>query len=92
MPVARSIRIIGHVQGVFFREWTVKLANRLGVNGWVRNRNDGSVEVYAAGEPEQLDEFVAELREGSPASRVDDVSIEPAELERVAGFMRRSTL
>ncbi len=92
MPVARSIRITGHVQGVFFREWTVKVANRVGVNGWVRNRNDGSVEIYAAGAPEHLDEFVAELRDGSPASRVDNVSIEPAELEGVSGFMRRSTL
>lgn len=92
MPVARFIRITGHVQGVFFREWTVKVANRHGVNGWVRNRNDGSVEIYAAGESDLLDGFVAELQDGSPASRVDDVRIEPADLERVSGFMRRSTL
>ena len=92
MLLGRTIRITGHVQGVFFREWTVKLANRFGVNGWVRNRDDGSVEVYAAGDAEQLDEFIGGLREGSPASRVDNVSIEPADVERVEGFMRRSTL
>jgi acylphosphatase len=92
MPLARSVRIAGHVQAVFFREWTVNLANRLGVNGWVRNRNDGSLEVYAVGNPEQLEKFISELREGSPASRVDNVSVEPADVERVAGFMRRSTL
>ena len=92
MLTARSIRITGHVQGVFFREWTVTVAKRIGVTGWVRNRNDGGVEIYAAGEPDDLDEFVTELRGGSPASRVDGIRITPADLEPISGFVRRSTL
>ena len=73
MHIARTIRITGHVQGVFFREWAVKVASAVGVTGWVRNRSDGSVEVYAAGVAEQIERFVAELRLGSPASRVDEI-------------------
>ena len=92
MPIAGTVHITGHVQGVFFREWTVKVANRLGVNGWVCNRIDGSVEIYVDGEPDEIKEFIAEVRNGSPASRVDDVKIVPAQLERVAGFMRRATV
>jgi len=47
--IARSIFIEGHVQGVFFREWTVQRARELGLSGWVRNLRDGRVEIYAAG-------------------------------------------
>lgn len=92
MPLARSICITGHVQGVFFREWTITVASQLGVTGWVRNRGDGSVEVYAVGEPALLDRFVAELRDGSPASRVDQVEVEPAPVEEIEGFQRRATI
>ena len=91
MLIARKIQIKGHVQGVFFREWTVRIANEIGVSGWVRNRSDGSVEAYASGEPEQIERFVTELRNGSPASQVANVDVEAAELEQVAGFMRRAT-
>lgn len=92
MPIARSIHITGHVQGVFFREWTLLLAGGLRIQGWVRNRSDGNVELYAVGEPEQIERFVAELHYGSPASRVDRVDVEPAEVENVEGFMRRSSV
>jgi acylphosphatase len=91
MPIARSICVTGHVQGVFFREWTIEIAGELGIAGWVRNCSDGSVEIYALGAPEQIDGFVARLRQGSPASRVDDIAVEPAEVEPVTGFMRRAS-
>jgi acylphosphatase len=92
MSIAQSIRVTGHVQGVFFREWTVQVASQLGIAGWVRNRADGSVEIHAEGEPGELERFVAELRTGSPAARVDHLQIEPAELESPAGFLRRATV
>lgn len=92
MAIARSIHITGHVQGVFFREWTVRTASEIGIAGWVRNRADGSVEVYAAGEADQVERLIAELRSGPPSARVDDIKIEPAELDNDRGFMRRSTL
>jgi acylphosphatase len=91
MRIARSICVTGHVQGVFFREWSVKVAGGLGIDGWVRNRSDGNVELYAVGEPAQIERFVAELHKGSPASRVDNVDVAPAEVENVEGFMRRSS-
>jgi acylphosphatase len=92
MPTARSIHITGHVQGVFFREWAVQLANELGITGWVRNRQDGSVEVYAIGQADQIDRFVTQLSLGSPAARVDAIQAEPAELESLSGFVRRATV
>lgn len=91
MPIARSVLITGQVQGVFFREWTVKVAGQHQADGWVRNLRDGSVEIYAAAEPDQLERFIAQVKIGSPASKVDKVEVTPTALEGVKGFMRRST-
>lgn len=91
MTIARSILVTGHVQGVFFREWTVMTAKELGVVGWVRNLRNGAVEIYACGEPAQIEHFIAELHKGAAASRVDAVDARPAEIEDVSGFMRRGT-
>lgn len=90
--IARKILVNGRVQGVFFREWTVQQALSLGLSGWVRNRRDGSVEVYAAGEADVLDVLVDRLHEGSPASQVDNVLVEGAELEASTSFVRRQTV
>jgi acylphosphatase len=89
--IARRVFISGQVQGVFFREWTVSRARELGVAGWVRNRSDGRVEVYAAGEAIQVQRFVEKLREGSPASRVDSAEVESAPVEPVGSFVRRQS-
>jgi acylphosphatase len=89
--IARSIRIEGRVQGVFFRDWTVDQARALGLCGWVRNRRDGSVEVYAAGEKDALDRLIERLREGSPPSRVERVEVKDAAHEAFEGFTRRPT-
>lgn len=67
-----SATIVGRVQGVGFRYWTLRHARRLGVRGWVRNGHDGrSVEVVAEGEPTQIDELEALLRRGPPGSFVE---------------------
>lgn len=63
--------IEGRVQGVFFRETTRKTAVSLGVNGWVRNRRDGSVEVVAEGPEKEVRELVRWCRSGPPTARVD---------------------
>ncbi len=89
--IARSIFIEGHVQGVFFREWTVQRAREFGLSGWVRNLRDGRVEIYAAGEEEVVMRFIERLHEGSPASRVDRVSVKDAKVEITTGFARRQT-
>jgi acylphosphatase len=89
--IARNIRVEGRVQGVFFRGWTIEAARVIGVSGWVRNRHDGSVEVYALGEPDLVERFTDRLREGSPASRVDQVDAVEAALQPVDGFSQRPT-
>jgi acylphosphatase len=68
-----SLRIRGTVQGVFFRESTRVEATRLGLTGWVRNREDGSVEAVAEGEPAALEEFIRWCHRGPQAARVTEV-------------------
>ena len=63
----------GRVQGVWFRDHTLKEARRLGLVGWVRNLIDGTVEVVAQGEPQQVDALLSWLHEGSPLAEVEQV-------------------
>jgi acylphosphatase len=65
--------IKGRVQGVGFRWFVQREAAELGLRGWVRNTDDGHVEIIAAGEPDVLAELNAELHKGSRGSRVDAV-------------------
>lgn len=69
----RHFRIRGRVQGVGFRYWTQQEAQRLGLNGWVCNRPDSSVEASATGREELLDEFERWLRHGPQGARVDQL-------------------
>jgi acylphosphatase len=66
----------GQVQGVNFRMYTLMKGEELGVNGWVRNRVDGSVEVVAEGIRPTLVLLLAWLHEGSPSAQVDSVDAE----------------
>jgi acylphosphatase len=70
------LTIRGKVQGVFFRASTCEVASKLGVFGWVRNTEDGNVEVLAEQREEILKKFIDWCRVGPPLSRVDDVKIE----------------
>lgn len=64
----------GRVQGVGFRWFVERTAASLGLTGWVRNREDRSVEVVAEGPPAVLDRFAAALHEGPPGARVEHVA------------------
>lgn len=90
--IARSILIEGSVQGVSFRDWTVRQAQGLGLSGWVRNRRKGRVEVYVVGAPEPVDRLIDRLREGPPAAQVATVLVRRAEIEAFGGFGRRPTV
>ena len=69
--------VVGRVQGVGFRWWTLRQAQELGLTGWVMNgNNERTVEVVAEGRPEALDEFERRLRRGAPGSHVDAVTVE----------------
>jgi acylphosphatase len=63
----------GRVQGVGFRWFVQREAAEIGLRGWVRNTDDGHVEVVAAGEPDQLEDLQLALAKGSRGSRVDEV-------------------
>ena len=86
MPIARSIRITGHVQGVFFRAWTKDEAETIGLSGWVRNCDDGSVEAHIEGDETGVAEMIDLMREGPPGATVDRLESEEVDLEGLDRF------
>lgn len=67
--------VSGRVQGVMFRNYTQKAAERLELTGFVKNQSDGTVFVRAQGKGSALEELIAALKEGPKFARVDDVSV-----------------
>jgi acylphosphatase len=68
--------VTGRVQGVSFRASTLHEARRLGVVGWVKNRDDGAVELEAQGPDDRIAELLAWCAHGPPAARVSRVDVE----------------
>jgi acylphosphatase len=89
VKLAKLYRVRGRVQGVGFRYFVEHSASSLGLSGWVRNRDDGSVEVYAVGAAEQLSELAGLLWKGPRWSEVRGVDESEAALEHVRGFSVR---
>jgi acylphosphatase len=71
--IIRHVIIRGRVQGVGYRAWTQYTAEARGLEGWVRNRRDGSVEAVFAGAPEHVRAMIGLCRNGPPGARVDAV-------------------
>lgn len=69
------LKITGRVQGVFFRDFVKKKALSLDLVGWVRNNDDGSVEVVAEGEEGALDQLAAACQKGPMAAKVLDIKV-----------------
>lgn len=90
--IARRIHVKGKVQGVFFRAWTIEQATELGIDGWVRNRHDGSVEAIAVGPADKVEELIARCHKGSPPSRVDAVHVEETLGIVAQGFVQKPTV
>jgi len=93
--LTRRLIISGRVQGVGFR-WSVHAeAKALGLDGWVRNRRDGTVEALISGAPEAVEALTAWAFQGPPSARVDRVLFNdepnPANGELEAGFRQRPT-
>ena len=78
---ARRFFVAGRVQGVGYRYFVQELAQELGLRGYVRNRRDGRVEVFAMGTPEKLRQLGKELAKGPMMARVTDVNEEPATVD-----------
>ena len=86
MTIARSIKVTGRVQGVSFRAWMVDQAERLGVNGWVRNCPDGSVEAHIEGNDSAVNWLIDVTGDGPPSARVANVRVGDAAAEGLTSF------
>jgi acylphosphatase len=89
--VAARFVIRGRVQGVGYRWWAAREATRLSLDGWVRNRRDGSVELLAAGEAVALLELEMLCHGGPAAARVASVERLAADQDPRPGFEERAT-
>lgn len=76
---AFKANVTGKVQGVWFRDSTCKIANKLNVAGWVKNMPDGTVYLEAEGEDNDLDALIKWIHVGSPHSHVDRVDLQWSE-------------
>ena len=85
--VRRRVVVHGRVQGVFFRDGSQREAQRRGLTGWVRNRDDGTVEAAVQGDADAVDAFVRWAQEGPSAAEVSSVEVsDESVLEDESGF------
>jgi len=86
MEAARFL-VSGRVQGVGFRASARHRARAIGLSGYARNLADGRVEVFAQGEPADIEQFARWLQNGPPLARVDEVQRAAAAVEAMTGFV-----
>ncbi len=73
MTTSLRVVVAGRVQGVWYRAWTEKQAKALGLDGWVRNRRDGTVEAVFSGDGAVVESMLKALWEGPPLANVSAV-------------------
>jgi acylphosphatase len=83
------LRIEGFVQAVGYRNFAIDEARRLGLDGWIRNRSDGTVEALVHGGTKAVERFVASCMRGPPGAQVKNVELHKAEPPADKGFHRR---
>ena len=69
------VMIVGDVQGVWFRKWTVKTARSLDLGSWVRNRQNGAVEAVFSGSNSDVKIMLERCHDGPSAARIDSVTV-----------------
>lgn len=74
--IRAHVVLSGRVQGVYYRQNTIKQAQRLGLSGWIRNLNDGKVEAVFEGEKENVEKIVNWAKKGPFFARVSSLKIE----------------
>ena len=84
--IAKRLMIRGRVQGVGFRAWAVRRAHELGLDGWVRNRPDGTVEALIAGDTPAVEEMARLCRRGPRMAEVTSIDEDLAEPPPDPGF------
>jgi acylphosphatase len=83
---AVRLKIYGVVQGVFFRQNTQEKARELGINGWVRNCEDGTVEAEIEGDEKVLQRLIEWCHDGPQRASVDKVDVTPISLKNFSSF------
>ncbi|MBS0471654.1 MAG: acylphosphatase [Proteobacteria bacterium] len=86
------LKIQGRVQGVGYRDHIVAEATKLGIDGWVRNRSDGSVEALVSGPDAAVQTLVGLCIKGTGTTVVKDIEMHKAEPPAEKGFSRRPSL
>ncbi|HEX3431870.1 MAG TPA: acylphosphatase [Rhizomicrobium sp.] len=86
------LRIEGSVQGVGYRFFAADEARKLRLDGWIRNRSDGSVEALVSGPTKTVESFVAICMRGPPGARVTNVDMHTADPPAEQGFRIRATV
>lgn len=81
-----NLIVKGKVQGVFFRAEAKEAADQLGITGWVKNHEDGNVEIMAKGSQQSVDEFIEWCKNGKKKATVTDVLITPLHLDDFDAF------
>jgi acylphosphatase len=90
--VSLRFRIEGSVQAVGYRNFVIEEARKLGLDGWIRNRADGTVEALASGPTKAIEAFFTVCARGPAGSRVENVEMHKAEPPEEKGFNRRPSL
>ncbi len=82
------VQVRGFVQGVGFREFLIMAAQRHKLDGWVRNRGDGSVEALVSGPTKAVEAFVGAATQGPRGARINAVDLHNSEPPKEKGFQR----
>ena len=83
--------ISGRVQGVYYRNWTRENAVRRGIKGWVRNRQDGTVEAVLCGDDTGILAMIDDCWQGPKAARVDSIQVSDWQPLEATGFKKLPT-
>jgi acylphosphatase len=86
------VRVEGFVQAVGYRNFTIEQAKKNGIDGWVRNRANGDVEMLVHGEENAVNAFITACTRGPEGSRVASIDLEKAEPPEEKGFRRRPSV
>ena len=86
------LRIEGSVQAVGYRYFAMEEARRLALDGWIRNRSDGTVESLVSGNTQSVEAFVTICMRGPPGARVTNIEMHKADPPDGPGFHRRPSL
>ncbi|WP_138379537.1 acylphosphatase [Luteithermobacter gelatinilyticus] len=90
----KAVRMVihGRVQGVWYRAWTVEHATALGLDGWVRNRADGTVEALLVGREDKVEEMIRRCHLGPERAVVEKIEQFPARGITPKGFVQKPTV